>query len=177
MAIQAGACVGVLYFKQSNGTWIVGVHNGKTKFKVTSTTPLFLVHVSNPKEFFQSNPKPLIFYKTEAEYLKALKNPPKNGTPFGVRIATKETLSAAAHGCIAFLEQGKTAHNGKFIKYVAPNGSVYHNVNNAIAAVKANPLGRLTYVHWNLKALGGGRYELIQETVVKNNITNIRLLP
>lgn len=177
MAIKAGTCVGVLYFKQSNGKWIVGVHNGKTKFTVTNTTPLFLVHVSNAKEFFQSNPKPLIFYKTEAEYLKALKNPPTNGTPFGVRIATKETASAAAHGCIAFLEQGKIAHNGKFIKYIAPNGSVYHNVNKAIAAIKASPGGQLTYLHWNLKILGGGRYELVQETAVKNSVTNIRLLP
>lgn len=177
MAIPAGACVGVLYFKQSNGTWIVGVHNGKTKITVTSKSPLFLVHVSNRKEFFQSNPKPLIFYKTEAEYLKALANPPKNGTPFGVRITAKETTSPAAHGCIAFLQQGTTAHNGKFIEYIAPNGVTYKNVNKAIEAIKVRPGGQLKYLHWNLKSLGGGRYELIQETASKTNVTNLRLLP
>lgn len=36
MAIMAGTCVGVLYFKQGNGTWIVGVHNGRTNNTVTS---------------------------------------------------------------------------------------------------------------------------------------------
>jgi len=177
MAIMAGTCVGVLYFKQGNGTWIVGVHNGRTNNTVTSKNALSLVHVGNRKEFFQKNPKPLIFYKTEAEYLKALNNPPKNSTPFGVRIATKVTASTTAHGCIAFLQNGTTAHNGKFIEYTAPNGTVYKNVNNAIEVIEGNPGGRLKYLHWNFKSLGGGRYELVQEVAVKTDITNLRLLP
>jgi len=177
MAIQAGTCIGVLYFKRSNGNWIVGVHNGRTKNTVTSTSPLFLVHVGNRKEFFQTNPKPIIFYKTETEFVKALNNPPKNGTPFGVRIATKLTASPTAHGCIALLQNGTKAHNGKFIQYVAPNGSVFKSVNNAIQSIKGNPGGTLKYLHWNLKPLGGGRFQLVQETTEKTNVTNLRLLP
>lgn len=177
MAILAGTCVGVLYYKQTNGSWVVGVHNGRTKRTVTSSTPLYLVHVSNRKEFFLKNPKPIIFYKTDAEYRKALLNPPKDGTPFGVRIATKVTSSPEAHGCIAFLEGGSKAHNGVFIMYVAADGRVYTNVDKAIAAIKNSPGGTLTYLHWNLKPLGSGRYKLVQETAAKTNVTNLRLLP
>ncbi|WJH36114.1 hypothetical protein N6H14_09645 [Paenibacillus sp. CC-CFT747] len=130
MAIPAGTCVGVLYYKERGGLWTVGVHNGRTRNTVTNPSVLILGHVSNEKQFNQPKPEALIFYPTLAAYRAAVKNPPpiSVGRPFGVRIATKVTAPGSKHACVAFLQslpsKGGTlvtkAHNGKFRSYLSP---------------------------------------------------------
>lgn len=191
MAISAGTCVGVLYFKEVNGTWTVGVHNGITRNLVTNKSVLVLGHVSNAKQFNQANPTALLFYPTLEQYRAAVKNPPKPsvGTPFGVRIATKVTAPESKHACVAFLQSvavknkagngtviTKIAHNGKFLQYTSPKGQVYNNVASAIKSINDDPGGTLLYVHFNLVSRGGGRYDLVQENAIKSGITALRFL-
>ncbi len=189
MAINAGTCVGVLYYRQKNGIWTVGIHNGRTRNKVTATSKLLLSHVSNAAEFYQSNPSVLIFYKTYAEYLAALKKKPKEGTPFGVRITTKVTAAQSNHACVAFLQNvyeknmtgsdittKKVAHNGKFIEYKSPRGNVYTTVDAAIKSIQADPGGSLLYWHYNLVPRSGGRYELALQKAINSNIVALKYL-
>ena len=191
MAIPAGTCVGVLYYKEVNGKWTVGVHNGRTRNMVTNKSVLVLGHVSNEKQFNQANPTALLFYPTLDQYLAAVKNPPKLsvGIPFGVRIATKITAPNSKHACVAFLQSvvvknkagngtviTKIAHNGKFLQYTSPRGQVYTNVASAIKSINEDPGGTLLYVHYNLLAQGGGRYDLVEENPIKTDITALRFL-
>lgn len=191
MAIASGTCVGVLYYKVTNGKWTVGVHNGRTRNTVTNTSVLVLGHVSNVQQFNQPTPTALIFYPTLAQYLDAVKKPPNPsvGIPFGVRIATKITEPNSKHACVAFLQSvaaknkagtgtviRKIAHNGKFFQYTSPRGKVYNTVAAAIKSINEDPGGTLLYVHYNLISRGGGRYDLVQETAIKSGITALRFL-
>lgn len=191
MAIQAGTCVGVLYYKVVNGKWSVGVHNGITRNVVTANSVLILGHVSNAKQFNQAKPTALLFYPTLAAYQAAVKNPPKPsvGIPFGVRIATKVTAPESNHACAAFLQSitvmnkngngtvtNTIAHNGKFIQYTSPKGAVFKTMATAIQSIKDDPGGTLLYFHYNLVSRGGGIYDLVQEKAIKSGITALRFL-
>ncbi|MDO7904975.1 hypothetical protein Q5741_00940 [Paenibacillus sp. JX-17] len=191
MAIPAGTCVGVLYYRLVKGVWTFGVHNGSTRNTVTSQSVLILGHVSNEEQFKKKRPEALLFYKTLQEYQAALKKPPKPsvGSVFGVRVATREILPNSKHPCVAFLQTvGKKnksgtgivtetiAHNGKFLQYTSPRGKVYNNVAPAIQSISDDPGGTLLYAHYNLASKGSGRYNLVSETITKSGITALRFL-